>query len=250
MPPVRAVRVTRLSASVRPGNDELAAVRHHRRPHHGDAEELLCLAFAAADGGAALRRFVRQEVPGRDPKPGGGNEADGGQAAGFHRALSLMSNTRAGLVGRLGRAAAQHVARDVHEDRKHGFRVEIGIERAAPPHPVGDDHQHGDDAVEIDVAGNIAALGRGAQQVAEPLPHVGVEGGRDAGDVGMATRLGHDLGAQQHLLALAARRSNGAPGPRARRTGRGRGRRAQTAAPTSARSRSAIPAMRASLEGK
>ena len=56
-------------------------------------------------------------------------------------------------------------------------RVEIAVERAAPPHAVGDDHQHGDDAFEIDVAGNVAALGRGAQQVHQPLAHVGIEGG-------------------------------------------------------------------------
>src|SRR6185312_315503 len=69
--------------------------RHHRRSDHGDPEQLLHLAVAAANGRAALSRFVRQEMPRRDPKPGGGNKADGGQAAGFHRALSLMSTMRA-----------------------------------------------------------------------------------------------------------------------------------------------------------
>ena len=38
------------------------------------------------------------------------------------------------------------------------------------------------------------------QQVAEPFLHVDVEGGGEAGDLGIAARLGHHLGAQQHLL--------------------------------------------------
>ena len=43
-------------------------------------------------------------------------------------------------------------------------------------------------------------LDRGLQQVAEPLLHVDIEGGGEAGDIGVAARLGHHLGAQQHLL--------------------------------------------------
>ena len=44
-----------------PGNGQLAAVRNHRRPHHGDAEKLLRLAVAAAHGDADLRQ--RDEPP-------------------------------------------------------------------------------------------------------------------------------------------------------------------------------------------
>ena len=139
-------------------------------------------------------------MAGRDPERGGGHQADGGDTARFHRELSSFSGVALALGFVLAFAAAQHVAGDIHKDRQHGLRVEIGLERAAPPHAVGDDHQHGDDAVEVDVAGDVAARGGGAHQVEQPLAHVGIERRRDAGDLRIAARLRHHLGAQQHLL--------------------------------------------------
>ncbi len=91
--------------------------------------------------------------------------------------------------------------RHVHENRDDGFRLEIGIERAPPPDAIADQHQHGDDALEIDIAGDVAPLCARMQQCEQPLAHVGIERGRDARDLGMAAGLRHHLRAQQHLLA-------------------------------------------------
>src|SRR5262249_2756337 len=69
------------------GDGELAAVGNDAGRRHRDAEELLRRAVAGAHGRAALRCFVRKQVPGCDPQPGGDYEADGGHAARFHREL-------------------------------------------------------------------------------------------------------------------------------------------------------------------
>ena len=83
-----------------PGNGELAAVRHDDRADRRDAEQLLRPILAGAHGGTAFRRLVRQKVPGRDPKPGSGYQADRGEAARFHFEFSLMTDTLAAWAAR------------------------------------------------------------------------------------------------------------------------------------------------------
>src|SRR4029453_14376540 len=77
------------------GEDEIAAVRRHPGPVDGDAERLLGFPLAGAHrGGAAFGGLMRQEMAGRDPERGGGHQADGGDAARFHRELSSFSGAR------------------------------------------------------------------------------------------------------------------------------------------------------------
>src|SRR5262249_18672394 len=80
-----------------PGDDERAAMRDDACSHDRDAERLA--RFGLARGGAAFRRLVRKEMAGGDPKPGGGDEADGAEAARFHQAVSLAPDALVSLAG-------------------------------------------------------------------------------------------------------------------------------------------------------
>src|SRR5262249_9828519 len=84
------------------GDGELAAVGNDGGRRHRDTERLLRRAVASARGCTALRRFMRNEVPGRDPECGGEDEGDGGDAARFHRESSLIEGPArvSVLVGR------------------------------------------------------------------------------------------------------------------------------------------------------
>src|SRR5262249_23036081 len=81
-------------------NRELAAVRNDARHRHRDAEGFPGFAFARGQPRTALGSVVRQEVSGCDPKPGGRNEADGGEAARVHRELFFAAcvTLRRGLM--------------------------------------------------------------------------------------------------------------------------------------------------------
>jgi hypothetical protein len=89
------------------GDGELAAVRNDTGRGHRDPEELLRLGFAGARGHAALRLVVRQKVPGSDPKPGGRDKADGGEAARVHRELSTLVVLRGGRDSQANSARRQ-----------------------------------------------------------------------------------------------------------------------------------------------
>ena len=160
-PPVRAVTMTRLSASVRPEIVSLRLCCTTFAGHDRDAEQLLHLVLGWANGGAALGALVRQEMPGRDPEPSGGDEANGGDAAPFHRAFSLGTDCLGTDWGRL-RSMWRMMSMKIGTTDS-GSKPGSSARRHHTP--VGDHHQHGDDAVEIDVPGNVAALGGGAQQV-------------------------------------------------------------------------------------
>ena len=114
---------------------ELAGVIDHLRLDDGDAERLLGRGFAA-NRRAAVPRFraagsvrTRSTVPRRRP--------------GRPRRYDLLSSRPLLGANAIVGAATQHVTRDIHENRQQRLGVECRIERAAPPHAVGDDHQHG-----------------------------------------------------------------------------------------------------------
>jgi hypothetical protein len=71
------------------GHGELAAVRNEAGLRDRHAEKLLRFAVARANGGAAFRALVRQQVAGGDPQGGRGHQPDGCETARFHRELSF-----------------------------------------------------------------------------------------------------------------------------------------------------------------
>ena len=176
------------------GNRELAAVRHEPRLDDSDAERFLDR-FGGPDRRVALGAVARQQVPRRDPQAGGGDEADGSDAACFHDDGSSVSDRRAGRARSMWRVMSMKIG-------TKACGVEGGIDRAAPRDAVGDDHHHGHRALDVDVGGNVAARDRGAEQVAEPFPDVGVERSGNPRDLRVAAGFRHHLGAQQDLFGV------------------------------------------------
>ena len=236
MPPVRAVTTTRLSASVRPDRASLrlcgasrVGVTATRNSFFASPSPVRTAARLSAlscgrkwpdaihSAAAATRptAVMRLAFIGALLRSRARPSARRRHQCWCRRRGFWFRGARPGVCD-LGRAGAQHVAHDVHEDRDHRLGIEIGLQRAPPPHAVGDEHQHGDDAVEIDVARNIAALGGGAKQVHQPVPHVGVEGGGDARDLRVAARLPPSPRCRAGPAPSAAWRSSDAPCLRAR----------------------------------
>ena len=150
-PPVRAVIVTFLSASVRPDKVSLRACGATLGLRHGDAEQLRLAGVAGRIAARLSADLVRDQMARRDPADRGDHKADGDNAARFHFLSRLLARPIPGPPAPLP-AVEQHVFRDVEEHRQHRLGVEIRIDRAAPPHAVGDDHQHLDRRADIGIA--------------------------------------------------------------------------------------------------
>src|SRR5205807_3233426 len=73
------------------GNGEIAPVRENAGADDRHAKQRFRFTVARAHRHAALSALVRKQMAGRDPKSGRSHEADGGEAACFHAALSLRS---------------------------------------------------------------------------------------------------------------------------------------------------------------
>ena len=103
----------------------LGAARQHEiararlDPHFGDgdAERFRLRRLGRLHRGAALRRLMRKQMPGRDPGDSGDHQADCGKACGFH---DLGPVPIVVLRYRIGEKVFHHA----QHERHHGFGVE------------------------------------------------------------------------------------------------------------------------------
>ena len=176
------------------GNRELAAVRHEPHLDDGDAERLLDR-LGCPGRGVALGAVARQQVPRRDPQAGGGDEADGSDAACFHDDGSSVSDGRAGRARSMWRVMSMKTGMKAWASkagstaRRQEMPSAMIITMVTAPSMSTS-------------ARNVAARDRGAEKVAEPFLDVGVERRGNPRDLRVAAGLRHHLGAQQDLFGV------------------------------------------------
>ena len=196
-PPVRASAMTLLVGLGAAGSTSLRLCGTTLRLDHGDAEQLLGRAVVRCEPRRGFRRLVRQEMPGRDPERGGGDQADGGDAASLSSGRPPCAPSRILALGRL-RSMWRVMSMNIGSSASGS---KCRIERAAPPDAVGDDHQHGRRRRRNRRRAGCRRARRAARS--RSTSHFFTSASNacgDARDLRIAARLRHDLGAELHLL--------------------------------------------------